>query len=393
MRENLAGDYYLVSDITFPAPGTEGLPGEGFEPVGRDTNKTQSDFQGTPFTGKFDGNGHTIRNFSIQRPDESYVGLFGKTQSATVSNVRLSNVNIQGAKYVGSIVGSNHGGTVSGSVERGSVRNKSEAYTGGLVGFNSDDGNVMGSVNISVVGSVLRRESRPYGRYTIGGFTGGLVGRNNGGTVQGYAAGTVDFHDQVPEATADISAIGYWIGGLVGGNFGGTVVGYSSNTVSGSTRFGGLVGENNGGDVIGYGTGRVLLKKLDPTGNTSTGGLVGYNTNSARVRGYFTGEVINNTGGGTNVGSLVGRSSNSGSNVVTGYSRGTVNRTLGSLVRDNNGTGHTVQADTSTPRSAFDMFTVGSERGEWSFPQGQQWPGINLGTDPIFANTRQPIES
>ena len=36
-----------------------------------------SDYQGTGFTGSFDGDDHVIRNLRIDRLGEDYVGLFG----------------------------------------------------------------------------------------------------------------------------------------------------------------------------------------------------------------------------------------------------------------------------------------------------------------------------
>ncbi len=335
MRENLAGDYYLVSDITFPAPGTEGLPGEGFEPVGRDTDKTQEGFQGPPFTGKFDGNGHTIRKLHIKRPDSDYIGLFGKI-AGKVANVRLEEADISGRKSVGAIVGLNYGGYVSGVVSGGRVVGSKE-HTGGLVGANYR-GTVIGHSSGSVTGTIL---------------VGGLVGRN----------------DQAEYATSGLDP-------------------------------------GKKARVIGYATGSVSAEVPQDVYNTDAGGLVGFNR-QAVLYGYFTGTVRSTvdpyTQSGFRVGSLVGKSYGSNAR-VTGYSRASV--TLGNtditnaltttpgspVANSNTGSGlRVLQEGSGIPDFSAAGFEFGEETGQWTFHAGK-WPSINLGPDPIFADTRQPIE-
>jgi len=81
MEEDLDGDYVLVGDIN--------ASGVDFEPISKEDNVNTSKaltsdtdrFElgveaGEYFTGSFDGNGHTISNLQIDRPNESSVGLF-----------------------------------------------------------------------------------------------------------------------------------------------------------------------------------------------------------------------------------------------------------------------------------------------------------------------------
>ncbi|MDP2760236.1 MAG: filamentous hemagglutinin N-terminal domain-containing protein, partial [Sideroxyarcus sp.] len=103
MSTNLAGNYALGTNIN--AAGTtiwnfNGTTYDGFAPIGNIS---------TPFTGRFDGLGHTVDSLTINRPTTDYVGLFGRTQASTIKNVSLTNVNISGNSYVGSLVGWHQG--------------------------------------------------------------------------------------------------------------------------------------------------------------------------------------------------------------------------------------------------------------------------------------------
>jgi len=50
----------------------------------------------TPFTGAFDGQGHSITGLYINRPATDYVGLFGYINGAGVSNVGIANGSVTG---------------------------------------------------------------------------------------------------------------------------------------------------------------------------------------------------------------------------------------------------------------------------------------------------------
>ncbi|MGQ1948828.1 GLUG motif-containing protein, partial [Geofilum sp. OHC36d9] len=157
--------------------------GAGFSPIGNNT---------TRFTGNYNGKGYTIYGLTINRSSTYYVGLFGYASGASIDNLGLTNVYIQGYYYVG-----------------------------GLVGFNSSSSQVNNSYS---TGSVS-------GNYIVG----GLVGLN-------------DFSSQVNNSysTGSVSGNNY-AGGLVGSNdFSSSVNNsYSTSSVSGSSDVGGLVGYND----------------------------------------------------------------------------------------------------------------------------------------------------
>ncbi|MHC4424824.1 MAG: hypothetical protein ACYSYV_01860 [Planctomycetota bacterium] len=91
-----------------------------------------------PSTGVFDGNGRTISNFNYSSTTEqSYIGIFGYTERATLENLYLidPNINVERGEYAGSLVGwSQYATIIRCYVQGGSVSGMNEV--GGLVGTN-----------------------------------------------------------------------------------------------------------------------------------------------------------------------------------------------------------------------------------------------------------------
>ncbi|MHC4356685.1 MAG: GLUG motif-containing protein [Planctomycetota bacterium] len=123
-------------------------------------------FDGTPFTGVFDGNRHTISHMTIT--GKSYLALFGRlVHGAEVFNLGLEAVDVNGTGHsIGGLVGSNGqwdsgGGILTNCYSTGSIIG--ERLVGGLVGHNSLGGNI---TNCYSTGSVS-------GDYSVGGLVGG----------------------------------------------------------------------------------------------------------------------------------------------------------------------------------------------------------------------------
>jgi hypothetical protein len=239
---NLAGlDYY----IAVIAPDLDSLtPG----------------FQGTAFTGVFDGNDHIIRSLVIQQPANDYVGLFGKVgQNGQLHNISVENIKTTGREHVGSLVGGNKG-SLTTCYTSGSVRGV--GYIGGLAGHNwsgrLDNCHAAGSVS---------------GEF----FVGGLTGDNTAGSLTAcYAIGLVSGDD--------------YIGGLVGDNYIGSInTCYATGLVSGDWYVGGLLGHNwSVGHLDNcYATGPV-------SGDQYVGGLLGGNRDGMITNCYSTGNVDGN---------------------------------------------------------------------------------------------------
>ncbi|MEE1154752.1 MAG: PT domain-containing protein, partial [Acutalibacteraceae bacterium] len=89
----------------------------------------------TPYTGIFDGNGHTISGLYINTPNDSYVGMFaGCDYGNTIKNVKLTNSYFSGKNYVGALAGY-AGTTFSNCYADSTVTVNGNGYNiGGLVG-------------------------------------------------------------------------------------------------------------------------------------------------------------------------------------------------------------------------------------------------------------------
>jgi len=97
---------------------------EGFLPIGNNSTK---------FTGEYDGGGYSISNLTIKRTSTEKVGLFGDTSGATISNLNVTNADITGNEWVGSLVGLARSTTIEKCSASGIVA--STSITGGLVGY------------------------------------------------------------------------------------------------------------------------------------------------------------------------------------------------------------------------------------------------------------------
>lgn len=80
----------MTADITIPA-------GTTWTPIGSAAN---------PYTGVFDGDGHTVSGLTASITAAKYspeapFGLFGKTQGATIKNLKMSDTSLTGASYAG----------------------------------------------------------------------------------------------------------------------------------------------------------------------------------------------------------------------------------------------------------------------------------------------------
>jgi hypothetical protein len=194
-----------------------------------DPNGPWSEFQGTPFSGVFDGNGHTISHLTAYPATEwrfpvgSPVAMFGCVAAeAEVRNLGVVDVKLPTGMtaIVGALVGNNCG-TVVRCYSTGAVTGNQ--YAGGLVGFNG--------------GTVTQCYST--GAVKGGSSVGGLVGFNSGSVTQCYSIGLV--------AGCQCGTVG----GLVGENAGSVSKCYSSATVTlvFSTEYGAYCTGESGGLV------------------------------------------------------------------------------------------------------------------------------------------------
>jgi hypothetical protein len=276
-----------------------------------------------PFVGVFEGNGHTISNFTSKGTNR--IGLFGYVdgKNAHIKDLGLIDPNIDARRDVGSLVG--------------------HMRTGAITGCYAEGGSVGGSSNV-----------------------GGLVGFQDYGTITNcYATVSV---------SGDTSA-----GGLVGINNCWCRISdcYSTASVSGKEYIGGLVGLNRGTIANCYVQGGSVL------GSNTVGGFVGSNgwPQPPMARPYPLGEIINcystaSVSGSNHVGGLVGRQ---------GYGKATASfwdkETSGQTISDG-GTGKT----TAEMQVASTFFAWACEPTVWTIDEGVDYPRLaweNKPGDPL----------
>ena len=189
-------------------------------PIAPDTS-TSPGFQGTLFTGIFDGNDHVISNLTINQPTKDCIGLFGSVGSGgQIRNLGVEDPNITGYGFVGGLVGANWSGALTDCYATGTV--SGDWDVGGLMGYNG--------------GSLTSCYAT--GEVSGTAYVGGLVGWN-----WSYYATITSCY-----ATGSVTGTGDRVGGLVGWNLGGMLITscYATGSVSGGDHVGGLVGWNEG---------------------------------------------------------------------------------------------------------------------------------------------------
>lgn len=240
MNDNLSGYYALGVEID-ASETVSWNDGEGFDPVGGGASISQY------FGGKFTGLGHIIRGLTINRPNESGIGLFGSTlEGVKIQDVHLKDVNINGAHWVGGLVGE-MAGTYDASTNPTSM-----------------------IYNVSVSGK-------------IEGFAdvGGIVGRNFG-------------HVYYSSSDANIVLRNAYGGGVVGTNYGFISFSSSFGTISGD-MIGGFVGSNEGVIENSYAS---CLVNMTNYYNGSAGGFAGRVLQGTRIYNSYSKSIINGWGGG-----------------------------------------------------------------------------------------------
>ncbi len=284
------------------------------------------------FSGRFYGDGHTIRHLTIRTETLQYLGLFGAIGSAgRVYDLHLEDVSIEGPGRIGALAGSSDGSIVDCHVS-GSIRTGDEGnWIGGLVGTNR--GGISGchaAVTVTV----------GHGGFQIGGLVGVHRGRivncvatgdvsaghrsfDVGGLVGGCLGGAVEYSHVTGHVMA---SDGSWsVGGLVGGadSSAWIVFCHAGGRVSGGLAcrdLGGLVGHLRG-EVSGcYAAGDVNAAD----GSQSLGGLVGSLLGGTVGDSYATGEVAGGSGSRL-LGGLIGQIRTAG-DVTNCYATGRLMR-------------------------------------------------------------------
>ena len=251
------GYYYLTGDIDLSyALGEYGdyyNDGKGWEPIGNSN---------TPFKGTFDGRGYTIKGLSINRPEQDYIGLFGYAENATFKNCKFDDVKIEGANYVGSILG----------------KAKSAIF-----------------LNCTIISADIVAKN----------YIGGLLGIGTSTTISNCQTdnGLISFSSIIDEKT--------YAGGIVSllSEVSRIENCVNNASIKDATYSGGIVGKFSGSDIVNCTNIARVYSFVKIDGNMAySGGIVGYFTGktisncinqgdilatyTGGITGYFSGEIV-----------------------------------------------------------------------------------------------------
>ncbi|MBI5436407.1 MAG: filamentous hemagglutinin N-terminal domain-containing protein [Nitrosomonadales bacterium] len=263
MGNALTSSFALANNID--ASGTVNWnAGAGFSPIGSSLAQ--------PFTGQFNGQGHTISNLVINLPATTDVGLFGVVGvGGAVNNVGLLNGTVSGGSDVGTLAGINNGNITGSYANIGTVTVGATCCSlgiGGLVGNNGGTWGSLATISNSYSSGITVRGYRSVG---------GLVGDNYGTISNSYSSGgTVS-------GTLDL-------GGLVGANWNTVNTSYSTNAVAAGG--GGLIGY----DEMGFPNNSYWDIQTSGRG-TSSGTETGLTTAQMQQQATYTGWDFVNTWG------------------------------------------------------------------------------------------------
>jgi hypothetical protein len=238
-----------------------------------------------PFEGRFDGNGHTIRNWLVVSTGSTLpIGFFNSIAAkGVVCNLHLENVLLTGiAPYYAGLAGKSEGSvvncSVSGTIVAPASESASSSVYAGLVGQNTglvanchSDCDVFGYMAAGLVGS-----NDATGRVVSCSASGFISGPRYAGGLVYQNAGTVQY------CSADGYLTSASAGGLVSDNHGMIRESYAMTAMQGGA---GLASVNSGTIVNCYTLPPSFGTYMDGLVSTNNGTiLTSYSTSPAQVR-------------------------------------------------------------------------------------------------------------
>lgn len=226
-----------------------------------------------PFTGTYDGGGHSITNVSNMMSSND-IGIFSAVgENGTIQNLTVEGSFFNGASQVAALVGKN-----SGTISNCTVKNCSVTASGtngaALVGYN--EGTIK---NCVVSGNTVVVQARS-------GNVGSVCGYN-GGTV----TGCVSSSDTITASGSD-----YW-------RYAGGIVGYNTGNLISCQISSGVISANRweygfAGGIAGYNSGSVAncsVSSCEISSCMTPGGIIGSNAGN-NTNNTYTGS-LNQIGG------------------------------------------------------------------------------------------------
>ena len=191
MTQNTAANGKLTADILlndtedWESWNETTAPTNNWTPIGTSSQ---------PFTGTFDGQGHTVSGIYVNS-DNTCQGFFGVINGATITNLHIAKGYIRGNGSVGGIVGNAEGGSIedctngctiasTGSSNGGIIGNGMGVQitgctnNGPLVAGQYQNGGIAGTVENSTIDQCVNNAD-----ITVNDHAGGIAGYNTNGTV------------------------------------------------------------------------------------------------------------------------------------------------------------------------------------------------------------------
>ena len=302
VRDYLGSNFKQIANITI---NTTTYP--NWSPIGE---------EGSPFTGSYNGDGHSITGLKINETasedSHTVLGLFGVVGSGgSISNIRLENVDIyvvSGSStsvesFIGGLAGANLGTisncSVTGILDVASQQIAAGGLVGNIGGFNGVFGSPGANGSGVVTGCTSNCTLNVAGYYQVV-HAGGLVGEafKAGSSVNNSSStGTV-----ICRGGSDVNQTGPTAGGLLGYADGIEIEDCSSDAVVSAVN---ARSQANAGGLIGGIVGNCTISNCTSTGNAEAsdapgskgtrlcvGGLIGYSFSSSAINNcHCTGNV------------------------------------------------------------------------------------------------------
>jgi mucin-19 len=234
------------------------------------------------FTGTLNGQGFTITDLYINRPTSKEVGLFSRTNNATITNLGIANTTIIGKENVGGLIGRAENTSVDNIHYSGEINGW--GGVGGIIARGTNT-TITNSSNAGTITSSIIGHNRARGTGGITGYcdtciisksynTGNIYGNKDLG---GIAGQTQETQIMTVYNTGDIN----WGHGVDWPYFFGGIVGtMRDSTIRNAYNTGTIYGNSYGSGIAGYMQGDIAITNVYNRGhiiqiNESVGGLIG----------------------------------------------------------------------------------------------------------------------
>jgi|GEM_PF-2188091 len=176
VHNDFEGKYFQQTGNIDAAATTDWFDGKGWIPIGYFQESTWGGWN-RPFRGTYDGQGYSVQNIYVNRPELDRVGFFGFLEEAVIKNLVLENVDIRGYWRIGGLVGYARESVLQNTAVIGQSVVTGEVFVGGLAGDLGGSSSVRQSFSHAQVS----------GQNHCGVFAGSLYGE----IVNSYARGSV----------------------------------------------------------------------------------------------------------------------------------------------------------------------------------------------------------